>query len=338
MCKDFIDRYMSCPHTEINTELCNGTPFCYPTPVIRRSVAGFCTDCAQTPSSLSNSHDPRSILEEARRECEMNQRIQRDQQRQTTRDIARREQRLEREERRLQGISRDDLTQDEVRRLLKAYIRLVNLHSVQNQVSESGISRLRGLEYAIAVIPDNLLEDIPGIEKAASIAALRDTTIAVLLRNETEDNLAFASALKARYNQFVLTIPEWDREREVRREARREAARTRTERLALVESREAAMSTLLKSVKIDQKDCTCGICGADYGQTKSPGNKTAIEFPVELPCPGRHVFGKICLLRWIRESPSCPMCRYDLNNVIDAAVAKNTSETGPNAGHLTSNS
>lgn len=73
-------------------------------------------------------------------------------------------------------------------------------------------------------------------------------------------------------------------------------------------------------------DLNCIICHSEYSKEREnnttqpaveepnqdfPGQKTA-EFPIKLPCD--HVFGYLCIRRWLRNSrsPSCPICRYEL--------------------------
>lgn len=75
-------------------------------------------------------------------------------------------------------------------------------------------------------------------------------------------------------------------------------------------------------------DLNCVICHSEYSKERerennssepaveernqdSPGQKTA-ECPIKLPCG--HVFGHLCIRTWLRnsQSPSCPICRYEL--------------------------
>ena len=73
-------------------------------------------------------------------------------------------------------------------------------------------------------------------------------------------------------------------------------------------------------------DLKCVICCSEYSKESEnnttepaveepnqdfPGQKTA-ECPLKLPCD--HVFGYLCIRRWLRisRSPTCPICRYEL--------------------------
>ena len=55
---------------------------------------------------------------------------------------------------------------------------------------------------------------------------------------------------------------------------------------------------------IEKTDGTCSICF----QTFLPAEKVTI-----LRCSDRHVFHTGCLGNWLRVSPTCPLCRKDVN-------------------------
>ena len=65
----------------------------------------------------------------------------------------------------------------------------------------------------------------------------------------------------------------------------------------------------LKKVEImslDPDDRTCGICLEPYGEPEpTRGN---IEDAVKVPCG--HVFGDICIKKWLSEHSTCPSCRH----------------------------
>ncbi|KAM0260483.1 hypothetical protein ACHAQJ_002715 [Trichoderma viride] len=68
---------------------------------------------------------------------------------------------------------------------------------------------------------------------------------------------------------------------------------------------------LLESIKIEdlpEKERTCVICYNDFGVETPEGVN---ESPLRLPkC--KHVFGDMCIKRWLEESDSCPYCRDKL--------------------------
>ena len=44
----------------------------------------------------------------------------------------------------------------------------------------------------------------------------------------------------------------------------------------------------------------------------------------EFPC--KHIFHKHCILKWIKTSNKCPLCKYDFNNDVNKVVLKNEEE------------
>ncbi|XP_057247271.1 uncharacterized protein LOC130589751 [Beta vulgaris subsp. vulgaris] len=58
---------------------------------------------------------------------------------------------------------------------------------------------------------------------------------------------------------------------------------------------------------------TCAICLEEGSMTMS----------VRLPC--KHVFHEGCIVKWLRKSNSCPLCRYELPVAIDHPIAPGAS-------------
>ena len=58
----------------------------------------------------------------------------------------------------------------------------------------------------------------------------------------------------------------------------------------------------LQSLRGDDRNCT--ICHDAMGVRNSDGD---VEDPSKLPCG--HIFGAICIRRWVADTNSCPLCR-----------------------------
>lgn len=53
---------------------------------------------------------------------------------------------------------------------------------------------------------------------------------------------------------------------------------------------------------------SCSICLQEYHTLCSTSG--AVELAIRLPC--RHVMGSVCLTSWLKNSNTCPLCRYEL--------------------------
>ena len=54
------------------------------------------------------------------------------------------------------------------------------------------------------------------------------------------------------------------------------------------------------------KEDKCAICLQKYKGT---------DIIKEFPC--KHIFHKICILKWIKNSNKCPLCKYDISNDVN---------------------
>lgn len=58
----------------------------------------------------------------------------------------------------------------------------------------------------------------------------------------------------------------------------------------------------------------CVICGGPLSDCAfNPEAWNESEFPVHLPCDNRHVFGASCILVWLRDNSTCPVCRCEFH-------------------------
>ena len=69
-------------------------------------------------------------------------------------------------------------------------------------------------------------------------------------------------------------------------------------------------------------DDECAICMAKY---------KAKDEVVQLPCEGKHVFHKRCLMQWFERQPVCPTCRFDCRGGLHGGRGK-FSATGLGGG------
>ena len=69
-------------------------------------------------------------------------------------------------------------------------------------------------------------------------------------------------------------------------------------------------------------DDECAICMAKY---------KAKDEVVQLPCEGKHVFHKRCLMQWFERQPVCPTCRFDCRGGLHGGRGK-FSATGIGSG------
>lgn len=67
----------------------------------------------------------------------------------------------------------------------------------------------------------------------------------------------------------------------------------------------------------DAKDLECSICFYAYWAPRTLEGElpAAAEFPVRLPCG--HVYGIICISRWLKENRTCPMCKAEMERTVD---------------------
>ena len=54
------------------------------------------------------------------------------------------------------------------------------------------------------------------------------------------------------------------------------------------------------------KEDKCAICLQKY---------KGVDIIKEFPC--KHIFHKICILKWIKNSNKCPLCKYDITNDVN---------------------
>jgi len=63
------------------------------------------------------------------------------------------------------------------------------------------------------------------------------------------------------------------------------------------------------------KEDKCAICLQKY---------KGVDIIKEFPC--KHIFHKNCILKWIRTSNICPLCKYDINNDVNKVDLKTNNE------------
>ncbi len=86
------------------------------------------------------------------------------------------------------------------------------------------------------------------------------------------------------------------------------------------------MLPVVKTTDLPEEFRKCTICNESLGDGESP------EVPVRLPC--RHVFGKLCISKWIANN-SCPLCRAAIFPAITAsALASDGTPPVPGRGEL----
>lgn len=66
--------------------------------------------------------------------------------------------------------------------------------------------------------------------------------------------------------------------------------------------------------ELPENSGNCAICGgplSDCALNPNVWDKT--EFPVYLPCDTRHIFGGSCILKWLWNNSTCPVCRCEFH-------------------------
>lgn len=67
----------------------------------------------------------------------------------------------------------------------------------------------------------------------------------------------------------------------------------------------------------DAKDLECSICFYSYWAPRTLEGElpAASEFPVRLPCG--HVYGVICISKWLKDKRTCPICKAEMERTVD---------------------
>ena len=63
------------------------------------------------------------------------------------------------------------------------------------------------------------------------------------------------------------------------------------------------------------KEDKCAICLQKY---------KGVDIIKEFPC--KHIFHKNCILKWIKNSNKCPLCKYDITNDVNKVELKNYND------------
>ena len=63
------------------------------------------------------------------------------------------------------------------------------------------------------------------------------------------------------------------------------------------------------------KEDKCAICLQKY---------KGVDIIKEFPC--KHIFHKNCILKWIKSSNKCPLCKYDITNDVNKVELKNYND------------
>ena len=56
---------------------------------------------------------------------------------------------------------------------------------------------------------------------------------------------------------------------------------------------------------------SCALCTEPWGVANADG---VVEHPVHPPCHRQHIFGNICLYKWLFANSTCPSCRTEFSN------------------------
>lgn len=70
----------------------------------------------------------------------------------------------------------------------------------------------------------------------------------------------------------------------------------------------------------DANDWECLICRYSYWRSRALQDELpeAAEFPVRLPCG--HVYGVICISKWLLYKKTCPMCKAEMERTVDLKI------------------
>uniref|UniRef100_A0A0G4FJS4 RING-type domain-containing protein n=1 Tax=Chromera velia CCMP2878 TaxID=1169474 RepID=A0A0G4FJS4_9ALVE len=68
---------------------------------------------------------------------------------------------------------------------------------------------------------------------------------------------------------------------------------------------------------------SCPICLQDFRSN---------SIVLRMPCEGRHVFCKDCVVRWLNNSRLCPVCRADIVNIVESRNGPTASADGEGEG------
>jgi len=63
------------------------------------------------------------------------------------------------------------------------------------------------------------------------------------------------------------------------------------------------------------KEDKCAICLQKY---------KGVDIIKEFPC--RHIFHKTCILKWIKSSNKCPLCKYDIADDVNKVELRNNND------------
>jgi len=80
--------------------------------------------------------------------------------------------------------------------------------------------------------------------------------------------------------------------------------------------------TPVSMADLGEHNAECIICYMPMGEANIvEKGAQVVEFPVQLPCNEKHIFGRICLENWfMTKTLNCPTCRADLRKLVAEAV------------------